>query len=81
LQGTLTPPQVVGEYRDYVTSFINILDDQIDSFVKKELDSGRLWPEAVLQLNPAFESGPDLSSLVREGVILPDAEATRYSHW
>ena len=64
--------QVVGEYRDYVTSFINILDDQIDSFVKKELDSGRLWPEAVLQLNPAFERGADLASLAREGVILPE---------
>lgn len=64
--------QVVGEYRHYVTSFINIFDDQIDSFVKKELDSGRLWPEAVLQLNPAFESGADLASLAREGVILPE---------
>ena len=67
--------QVVGEYRGYVTSFINILnilDEQIDSFVKKELDSGRLWPEAVLQLNPAFESGPDLGSLVQDGVILRD---------
>ncbi len=64
--------QVVGEYRDYVTSFINILDDQIDAFVQKELDGGRLWPEAVLQLNPAFEAGADLASLVRERVILPE---------
>ena len=36
--------EVVGEYRDYVTSFINILDDQIDSFVKKELMEPRgVW--------------------------------------
>ncbi len=41
--------QVVGEYRDYVSSFINIPDDRIDGFVKKELDGGRLWPEAVFR--------------------------------
>ncbi len=64
--------QVVGEYRDYVTSFINIFDDRIDSFVKQELESGRLWPEAVLELNPAFQTGPDLASLARNGVILAD---------
>ncbi len=32
--------QVVGEYRDYIASFVNIVDDQIDAFVKKELDEG-----------------------------------------
>jgi len=64
--------QVVGEYRDYITSFINILDDRIDSFVQQELEGGRLWPEAVLQLNPAFEGGPDLASVARAGAILPE---------
>jgi len=65
--------QVVSEYQSYVTSFINILDQRVAGFVTGELDQGRLWPEAVLQLNPAFERMSDLKSLVREGVILPES--------
>src|ERR1700757_5214827 len=63
---------VVGEYQSYVKSFINILDDRLSDFVKGELDQGRLWPDPVLQLNPAFERGADLKTLAREGVILPE---------
>jgi len=63
--------QAVGEYQRYVKSFINILDHRLSDFVSAELDQGRLWPDPVLQLNPAFERGSDLKTLAREGVILP----------
>ena len=46
---------VVGEYRDYVKSFVQVLDERIDEYVNRKLDEGALWPDAVLQLNPAFE--------------------------
>src|SRR5215471_252639 len=77
--------QVVSEYQSYVTSFINILDQRCADFVSKELDHGRLWPEAVLQLNPAFERGKTLKALVDEGVILPETarffgDLTLYTH-
>jgi len=64
--------QVVSEYQSYVKSFINILDPRLSGFVTQELDQGRLWPDPVLQLNPAFERGSDLKTLAREGVILSE---------
>ena len=63
--------RVVGEYKDYLQSFIYILDQQIDKFVRDQLGMGRLWPEAVLQLNPAFQRGADLETLANRGTILP----------
>src|SRR5215472_10093991 len=64
--------QVVSEYQRYAKSFINILDHRLSDFVTGELDQGRLWPDPVLQLNPAFERGCDLKTLAREAVILPE---------
>ncbi len=52
--------RVVGEYRAYVESFVHILDPAIDAFVRDRLAEGELWPEAVLQLNPAYERGRTL---------------------
>jgi superfamily II DNA/RNA helicase len=60
---------VVGEYRDYVESFIRILDPAIDEFVRKQLDGGELWPDAVLQLNPAYEPVGTLQELASAGTI------------
>jgi ATP-dependent helicase YprA (DUF1998 family) len=60
---------VVGDYRDYVESFVNILDEQIDGFVRERLASGELWPDAVLQLNPAYEPAETLQELAQRGVI------------
>src|SRR5579875_191582 len=64
--------QVVSEYQSYVKSFINILDSKLLKYVTETLDQGRLWPDPVLLLNPAFERGSDLKTLAREGVILPE---------
>jgi ATP-dependent helicase YprA (DUF1998 family) len=64
--------RVVDEYRQYVESFANILDPEIDRFVRECLSSGELWPDAVVQLNPAFEPGPTLRDLEAQGVIAPE---------
>jgi hypothetical protein len=64
--------RVVGEYRDYLESFVHILDPNLDAFVRDELAKGRLWPDAVLQLNPAYVPGPTLGELADEGVIHAD---------
>jgi len=61
--------QVVGEYRRYFESFINILDDRLRGFVQERLAEGEMWPDAVLQLNPAYEPGPTLAELAAQGVI------------
>ena len=61
--------QIVGEYRDYVESFVNILDDRIAAFVRARLTDGELWPEAVLQLNPAYEPAATLGELASRGIV------------
>ncbi len=63
---------VVQEYRDYVESFVHVLDPRINAFVRERLAVGELWPEAVLQLNPAYEQGPTLGELAASGAITSD---------
>ena len=60
---------VVGEYKDYVTSFINILDHKVDEFVADQLNKGEIWPEPVLQLNPAYVQTETLGELAVQGTI------------
>ncbi len=67
---------VVSEYRDYVKSFVQVLDQRIDNYVQKMLDEGELWPDAVLQLNPAFERDRTMGELAADGVIA--SETARY---
>jgi ATP-dependent helicase YprA (DUF1998 family) len=68
--------RVVREYRDYVESFVHVLDPRIDAFVRARLAEGESWPEAVLQLNPAYEQGATLHELAQRGDIL--AETARF---
>ena len=56
--------QLIYDYSTYVRSFIKIRDPQIDRRVQEELDSGLLWPDPLIQLNPAFESGDSIDALV-----------------
>lgn len=61
--------RLVADYSTYVRSFVEILDARIRSHVDQELRAGRLWPEPLIQLNPAFESGGMIEDLVQEGVL------------
>ncbi|HZP58428.1 MAG TPA: DEAD/DEAH box helicase [Dehalococcoidia bacterium] len=63
---------VVDEYRRYVESFVRVLDDRINDFVREELAKGVLWPEAVLQLNPAYEQDETLGELAKDGTLVPE---------
>ena len=60
---------VVSEYRDYLQSFVQVLDPRIDEYVTEMLERGTLWPEAVLQLNPAFEMDLTLEELANQGLL------------
>jgi ATP-dependent helicase YprA (DUF1998 family) len=64
--------KIVSDYKQYIESFIRIRDERIDGFVQDELKRGALWPEAILQLNPAYEPGRTLDELAAQGVILPE---------
>src|SRR5215210_470621 len=63
---------VVGGYADYVRSFLTIADPQIKGFVEERLDEGHLWPDALVQLNPAFQPGATIDDLVGEGILHPE---------
>jgi ATP-dependent helicase YprA (DUF1998 family)/very-short-patch-repair endonuclease len=62
--------QLVKEYSEYISSFIQIRDQRIKEHVDQQLSGGLLWPDALIQLNPAFEySHQSLEELVDEGVL------------
>lgn len=60
---------LINDYRKYVQSFVEVADPRIAEKVAKHFEEGDLWPEALLQLNPSFESGKSINELVDEGVL------------
>jgi hypothetical protein len=63
--------QLIGDYADYIQSFIYIRDARIQKYMDQELRSGLLWPEPLLQLNPNFEPSPWTDDLVDRQVLHP----------
>src|SRR5436309_11883965 len=61
--------RLIREYADYVRSFIEIRDPGIAARVEEGLRQGLLWPEPLLQLNPAFEPGAWIDDLVKTGAL------------
>jgi ATP-dependent helicase YprA (DUF1998 family) len=66
--------KLVGDYQQYVTSFVNVRDGRIRKRVDEELEAGLLWPEPLIQLNPSFEPGGYVDELVGEGLLHPEAD-------
>lgn len=63
--------QVVKDYGAYVRSFIEIRDPDIKAKVEGELSGGYLWPDPLVQLNPAFAPGFSTDTLVQLGKLHP----------
>jgi ATP-dependent helicase YprA (DUF1998 family)/very-short-patch-repair endonuclease len=61
--------KLIEDYSRFVRSFINIRDERIANYVSRELQNGALWPEPLVQLNPAFEPGETVDELVASGII------------
>ena len=55
---------IVNDYQSYIQSFININDPEIRDVVEGELKKGKLWPEPLIQFNPAFEAYGEITDLV-----------------
>ena len=62
---------LVKTYRDYATSFVPLRDDHVRRYVEAALESGWLWPNPRVGLNPSFESGGPVDGLVSDGVLHP----------
>jgi ATP-dependent helicase YprA (DUF1998 family) len=64
--------EVIDRYGDYVRSFLSIADDDIREFIGRGIfDDRALWPDALLQLNPAYEKAETVASLAAKGVLQP----------
>ena len=61
--------RVVGEYRRYAESFVEIADGRIQEGVTEALDGGLLWPHPRVGVNPAFEPGASIDELVDSGQL------------
>lgn len=63
--------RLIKDYAAYIQSFIHISDPRIAATVTQELEAGRLWPEPLIQLNPAFAPGAEIEALVQAGALHP----------
>ena len=65
---------VINDYESYIRSFIDIADRDVRESVEKAINSGSLWPEPLIQFNPAFLRDRPLADLIAEGVLHPALE-------
>lgn len=61
--------RLVTDYAQYVRSFIHIHDKRVGRTVEQKLQDGALWPEPLIQLNPAFEPGATVPDLTGRDVL------------
>lgn len=63
---------IVDEYASYTQSFLQIRDPRINDYVQRELQSGKLWPDALVQLSPSYEPADDIDTLVAAHILHED---------
>jgi len=64
--------KLIESYADYFRSFLKVADERIQAFLEDEILKGRkLWPEALIQLNPAYEPGPIIEESFGQGTLHP----------
>jgi ATP-dependent helicase YprA (DUF1998 family)/very-short-patch-repair endonuclease len=56
--------RLVDDYAGYTRGFIQVREPRLREFIDGQLDEGVLWPEPLIQLNPAFEPGQSIDELV-----------------
>jgi hypothetical protein len=57
-----------------VRSFITVKDRRMKEYVDDVLAGGTLWPEPLIQLNPAFEPGESFQDLVSDNALHAECE-------
>lgn len=66
--------EVIGDYRTYIESFLEIRDRRVEEFVQQELDKGYLWKDPLIQINPAYKQGAEIDTLIGEGILHSDCQ-------
>lgn len=61
--------EIINEYSEYISSFIDIKDERIKSEVQNYLNNYKLWPEPLIQFNPSYELGESINQLCKENIF------------
>ncbi len=64
--------QLIQDYSEYASSFIQIRDTRIAEAVHKSLEAEVFWPDPLIQLNPMFETGGTIDELVEAQILNPE---------
>ncbi len=64
--------RLIREYGTYTNSFIRIQDERIRGLVEQGIADGILWPDPLVQLNPAYQPGPTIDELCQRKALHPD---------
>jgi very-short-patch-repair endonuclease len=64
--------EIIGDYGNYVRSFLTIKDQEIEQLVSREMEGGFLWPDPLIQLNPSFERGESFAELIKNDELHPE---------
>ncbi|MBI2942458.1 MAG: DEAD/DEAH box helicase [Chloroflexi bacterium] len=61
--------RLIGEYQQYVRGFVSVREPDVRRFIDQYFAEGHLWPEPLVQINPAFEQASTVDQLVRSGAL------------
>lgn len=63
--------RIVGGYANFSRSFMSVRAGDLRSGLERHYEAGRFWPDALLSINPHFETGASVTALVQDGVLHP----------
>ncbi len=63
---------IIDQYGQFSQSFTKIKADDLRAEISRLYDEGRFWPEALLSLNPSYETGSTVKDLADSGVLCPE---------
>src|SRR5215472_5321740 len=66
--------QLVADYQEYTTSFVDVLDPRIRAHVAERMAEGYQWPDPWISLNPNFAPGGTITELVQARLLHPECE-------
>src|SRR5581483_4071595 len=62
---------VVGEYKNFATSFTTIYADDLRQQIEAIYATERYWPEPLIQINPNYRRTTTVEQLAAHGVLQP----------
>lgn len=58
---------LIAQYEKFSTSFVDIRVIDLNHAIEREYNNGRFWPDSLLSLNPAYQTGATVEALVHSG--------------